>query len=228
MEQCKLIGEERLVTIAALNGMQLSADQAIISLARLPAGGQHVLAQSAPGLVSPSPALAWAHSQAAGGQYVFVALDTLPDPSLPSGERLIGVLGAYPPAVRATFGESCEHLAVPDYRILYEPHDAPEGVTAGWWASMGPAGKAAVIAGGIGVVVLGAALLSRRRGRYVANPDDAERRLWVLNDEGLYNLQRASGQPIKVWIRENRALIDEVIDAVVSGRKRPHYLAYGR
>ncbi len=57
--------------------------------------------------------------------------------------------------------------------------------------------------------------------------NDEERRLWVLNDEGLYNLQLASRKPTKIWIRENRELIDKVIDNVESGNKRPHYLRYG-
>ncbi len=56
--------------------------------------------------------------------------------------------------------------------------------------------------------------------------NDEERRLWVLNDEGLYNLQRRSRLLLKRWIRENRALIDEVIQGVSSGSKRQHALAY--
>lgn len=57
--------------------------------------------------------------------------------------------------------------------------------------------------------------------------DDSERRLWVLNDEGLYLKQQASGLPLRVWAAQNRALIDSVIDNVVGGRKPAHYLAYG-
>jgi len=57
--------------------------------------------------------------------------------------------------------------------------------------------------------------------------NDEERRLWVVNDEGLYDMQRGSGKSVKAWIRENRALIDECIDGVVSGEHRAHYLKYG-
>lgn len=56
--------------------------------------------------------------------------------------------------------------------------------------------------------------------------NDKERRQWVDNDEGLYDLQRRSKTPAKKWIRENRALIDTVIEAVTSGAKRAHYLKY--
>mgnify|MGYP001567339732 CR=1 FL=1 len=58
--------------------------------------------------------------------------------------------------------------------------------------------------------------------------NDEERRQWIDNDEGLYCMQRASGYPVRTWIKENRALIDEVIDNVTSGRKPAHYLKYGR
>lgn len=57
--------------------------------------------------------------------------------------------------------------------------------------------------------------------------NDDERHLWVVNDEGLYNLQRRSGLSVRRWIKENRALVDEVIENVTLGAKRQHYLAYG-
>ena len=56
--------------------------------------------------------------------------------------------------------------------------------------------------------------------------NDIERQEWVNNDEGLYNAQRHSRQPMRTWIRDNRAMIDEVIDNVVNGKKPAHYLAY--
>jgi hypothetical protein len=63
----------------------------------------------------------------------------------------------------------------------------------------------------------------------VPNPgrlNDEERRLWVLNDEGLYNAQQESGLSTSEFIKKHRALIDEVI-ANVTGHKKPaHYLAY--
>lgn len=57
--------------------------------------------------------------------------------------------------------------------------------------------------------------------------NDEDRRLWILNDEGLYNWWRDSGLPIHTFIRANRAQLGEIIDNMVSGRKRQHYLVYG-
>ena len=61
--------------------------------------------------------------------------------------------------------------------------------------------------------------------------NDEDRREWVENDEGLYNLWRDSpgydeNRGPRGWIRKHRALIDEVIGNVRSGRKPAHYLAY--
>jgi hypothetical protein len=58
--------------------------------------------------------------------------------------------------------------------------------------------------------------------------NDDERRDWVDNDEGLYDLQRSSGQPMRTWIRENRKFIDEAVGNVTSGRQSAHYLKYRR
>ena len=41
--------------------------------------------------------------------------------------------------------------------------------------------------------------------------NDEERRLWVLNDEGLYNWWRSSRQAIRAFIRANRKELDQVI-----------------
>jgi len=51
--------------------------------------------------------------------------------------------------------------------------------------------------------------------------------VWVQNDEGLYDMARASRLTQRQWIRENRALIDEVIRNVTEGDKPQHYLKYG-
>jgi len=69
-------------------------------------------------------------------------------------------------------------------------------------------------------------LFSRKNPRRGHN--DAEREQWVDNDEGLYNLWRAASFRMskREFIRKNRALIDQVIDNVVSGKKHSHYLAY--
>jgi hypothetical protein len=56
--------------------------------------------------------------------------------------------------------------------------------------------------------------------------NDATRREWVDNDEGLYDLQRRSKLPMKKWISENRKLIDAVANNVKTGAKKAHYLKY--
>ena len=57
--------------------------------------------------------------------------------------------------------------------------------------------------------------------------NDEERRQWVQNDEGLYNLFRFSRKSEREWIKQNRAMIDEVIDNVTGHKKNAHYLVYG-
>jgi hypothetical protein len=58
--------------------------------------------------------------------------------------------------------------------------------------------------------------------------NDTERSQWVDNDEGLYNLWRASRQGKRAWLRANRAMVDEAIGNVTEGRQPAHYLAYGK
>lgn len=60
-----------------------------------------------------------------------------------------------------------------------------------------------------------------------ARRNDEDRRLWVLNDEGLYRLQLASRLGVRAFIRRNRQVIDEIIDGVESGKHQSHYLVYG-
>ncbi len=57
--------------------------------------------------------------------------------------------------------------------------------------------------------------------------NDEDRRQWVLNDEGLYDMWRRSQKPIRTWIRENRTTIDTVINNVSQNKKPQHYLKYG-
>jgi hypothetical protein len=45
--------------------------------------------------------------------------------------------------------------------------------------------------------------------------NDEERRIWVLNDEGLYLWHRASRQHLRQFIRDNRTEIDAAIDRVL-------------
>lgn len=40
-------------------------------------------------------------------------------------------------------------------------------------------------------------------------------------------MHRRSRQAMRQWIRENRDLIDSVIDNVVTGKQQAHYLVYG-
>lgn len=56
--------------------------------------------------------------------------------------------------------------------------------------------------------------------------NDQEREQWVLNDEGLYSMKLSSRQSMRVFIRENRAFIDELINNVTNGKKKAHYLVY--
>ena len=66
---------------------------------------------------------------------------------------------------------------------------------------------------------------------------DSERRLWILNDEGLYNWFRSEQKHIdpesmsslnmKEFIKKYKTEIDAIIDNVLEGRKPAHYLAYG-
>lgn len=57
--------------------------------------------------------------------------------------------------------------------------------------------------------------------------NDEQRKEWVMNDEGLYNLYRSTRLKIRQWVQENRALIDTVINNVTSGSKPAHYLKFG-
>lgn len=45
--------------------------------------------------------------------------------------------------------------------------------------------------------------------------DESDRRLWVLNDEGLYNMWKASGLPMRRFLREQREEIDRFIKAAL-------------
>lgn len=53
--------------------------------------------------------------------------------------------------------------------------------------------------------------------------------MWVENDEGLYNLWRSSGLPMRQFLRdpEHREMVDRAIKNVMDGSKPAHYLAYG-
>ena len=57
--------------------------------------------------------------------------------------------------------------------------------------------------------------------------NDEKRRQWVHGDEGLYHLHRRSGKALRAFVRANRAVIDEVIRNIESGKKQQHYLIYG-
>lgn len=57
--------------------------------------------------------------------------------------------------------------------------------------------------------------------------NDAERKAWIENDEGLLSMQRASGKSMTKFIKDNRAELDRLIGLVTSGKKRAHFLIYG-
>jgi hypothetical protein len=57
--------------------------------------------------------------------------------------------------------------------------------------------------------------------------NDEERRIWILNDEGLYNWQRSSKLGMRQFIRQNRAESDQYILPVLNGHKPAHHGAYG-
>lgn len=57
--------------------------------------------------------------------------------------------------------------------------------------------------------------------------NDDHRRIWILNDEGLYNWYRGSNLTMREFIRQNRVDLDKVINNVTEGRKPAHYLTYG-
>jgi hypothetical protein len=62
--------------------------------------------------------------------------------------------------------------------------------------------------------------------------NDEERRLWVLNDEGLYQwfIRSRPRLGIRAFIQANRAEIDECIDRVLNPRRgtAPTFEPHGR
>lgn len=46
--------------------------------------------------------------------------------------------------------------------------------------------------------------------------NDEERRLWVLNDEGLYTWWQHSRLPLGKFLKDNRVQLDEFIDAALN------------
>jgi hypothetical protein len=49
---------------------------------------------------------------------------------------------------------------------------------------------------------------------------------WIDNDEGLYNWFNRSRQSKAIFIKENRETLIACIQAVISGSKPAHFLAY--
>jgi hypothetical protein len=50
--------------------------------------------------------------------------------------------------------------------------------------------------------------------------NDDERRLWVLNDEGLYNEWQSSHMSLKNFIAENREELTKYINAVLNKNQK--------
>jgi hypothetical protein len=61
--------------------------------------------------------------------------------------------------------------------------------------------------------------------RQTINDDD--RQQWVDNDEGLYDMYRASGLSMRLFIRKNRRIIDACIKLVRDGKQPSSFLKYG-
>lgn len=57
--------------------------------------------------------------------------------------------------------------------------------------------------------------------------NDNDRAQWIDNDEGLYDLWRASGLSKREFIRRNRPMLTEAITNVLDNKKPAHYLKYG-
>lgn len=53
--------------------------------------------------------------------------------------------------------------------------------------------------------------------------DDNERKMWVNNDEGLYNWWKSSRMSLTAFVKENRAEIDEAINSVLNPGWRQDY-----
>jgi hypothetical protein len=57
--------------------------------------------------------------------------------------------------------------------------------------------------------------------------NDADRRQWVDNDEGLYSMWKRSGMGQYKFVRTHRKEIDAIIKNMVEGNRKAHYLIYG-
>lgn len=50
----------------------------------------------------------------------------------------------------------------------------------------------------------------------VTRHNDEERRLWILNDEGLYLWWQRSGLSLRQFMRDNRVELDKCIDRALN------------
>jgi hypothetical protein len=57
--------------------------------------------------------------------------------------------------------------------------------------------------------------------------NDKQREQWVDNDEGLYNLWKASGLSKKEFVKQNREFITNCTEKMMCGKRQSHYLVYG-
>lgn len=62
-------------------------------------------------------------------------------------------------------------------------------------------------------------------GKQTLNDDD--RAQWIDNDEGLYDMWRASKLSKREFIRQNREMLTEAITGVRDNKRPAHYLKYG-
>lgn len=57
--------------------------------------------------------------------------------------------------------------------------------------------------------------------------NDDDRSQCIDNDEGLYDMWRASGLSKREFIRRSRLMLTEAITNVLDNKKPAHYLKYG-
>jgi len=71
-------------------------------------------------------------------------------------------------------------------------------------------------------------LPNAKKRRVRKNMDDRERELWVRNDEGLYRDWRRSRLSMREYIKQNRAMLTEAIEAVLNRKPRQSYNRHHR
>lgn len=161
---------EKQAIVAKLGRMEVAPR--LMDAAEMPPGAEGVFVRAV--VVGATPpgrgnALAWARQKSAAGKYVLAMRFGLTEP-MPAGGVEGGALLALPPEVAMTLPGQA--LAVSP--VLFRPGEGAEVAPAaapgaGWWASLST-GEKATLVGGVGLVVVGGALVASRKKRgYAAN-----------------------------------------------------------